>query len=77
MNIGIIGLGKMGLPLAVSLLEKGFTVIGYRRHSMDDFVTLGGIAATSSREVAQRSDVVLTCLPSDASGPFRRLTPCR
>jgi putative dehydrogenase len=65
MNIGIVGLGKMGLPLAVSLLEKGFTVTGYRRHNMDDFVALGGVPAASSREVAQRSDVVLTCLPSD------------
>ena len=48
MNIGIVGLGKMGLPLAVSLLEKGFTVTGYRRHSMDDFVALGGVPAASS-----------------------------
>jgi putative dehydrogenase len=65
MNIGIVGLGKMGLPLAVSLLEKGFTVNGYRRHSMDDFAALGGVPAASSKEVAQRSDAVLTCLPSD------------
>src|SRR5438876_1520252 len=64
-NVGIVGLGKMGQPLAVSLLEKGFTVVGYRRHSMDAFVALGGTAASSSKEVAQRSDIVLTCLPSD------------
>jgi L-threonate 2-dehydrogenase len=64
-NVGIVGLGKMGLPLSASLLEKGFTVIGFRRHNMDDFVALGGTPASSSKEVAQRSDIVLTCLPSD------------
>ncbi len=64
-TVGIVGLGKMGLPLAARLIEKGFPVIGYRRHSMDDFVALGGTAATSSKDVAQRSDIVLTCLPHD------------
>jgi 6-phosphogluconate dehydrogenase (decarboxylating) len=29
-NVGIIGIGKMGLPVALSLLEHGFTVYGYR-----------------------------------------------
>ncbi len=65
MNIGIIGLGKMGLPLAALLLEKGFTVIGYRRHNMDDFIVMGGIPASSGKEVAERSAIVLTCLPTD------------
>jgi 3-hydroxyisobutyrate dehydrogenase-like beta-hydroxyacid dehydrogenase len=29
-NVGIVGIGKMGLPVALSLLEHGFTVYGYR-----------------------------------------------
>lgn len=66
-KVGIVGLGKMGLPLAARLLEKGFTVNGYRRHTMDDFVALGGTPLASCKEVAQRSDVVLTCLPNDAA----------
>jgi len=40
-NVGIIGIGKMGLPVALSLLEHGFTVYGYRRHMIDDFITMG------------------------------------
>ena len=64
-NVGIVGLGKMGLPIAASLLESGFTVIGFRRHDMGDFVALGGTPASSGKEVAQHSDIVLTCLPSD------------
>ncbi len=66
-KVGIVGLGKMGLPLAARLLEKGFSVNGYRRHTMDDFVASGGTPLESSKEVAQQSDLVLTCLPNDAA----------
>lgn len=64
-NVGMVGLGKMGLPVALSLLEHGFSVYGYRRHMIDDFITMGGTPVSSSKEVAQHSDIVLTCLPSD------------
>ncbi len=64
-TVGIIGLGKMGLPIAANLLEHGFTVIGYRRHMIDDFITMGGTPAHSSEEVARQCDVVITCLPED------------
>src|SRR5947207_12462556 len=64
-NVGIVGIGKMGLPVALSLLEHGFAVYGYRRHMIDDFITMGGTPVSSSKEVAQHSDIVLTCLPTD------------
>src|SRR5579859_3265482 len=66
-NVGIVGIGKMGLPVALSLLEHGFTVIGYRRHMIDDFITMGGTPALSSKEVAQRCDIVITCLSDDSA----------
>lgn len=66
-QIGIIGLGKMGLPLAALLLEQGFVVTGYRRHSLEAFVDLGGRPARSCQEVAAQSEVVLTCLPHEAT----------
>lgn len=66
-TVGIIGLGKMGLPIAANLLEHGFTVIGYRRHMSDDFITMGGTPALSSKEVAQQCDVVITCLSEDSA----------
>ena len=31
MQVAVIGLGKMGLPIARNLLERGFAVTGYRR----------------------------------------------
>src|SRR5437868_13778540 len=64
-NVGIVGIGTMGLPVALSLLEHGFAVYGYRRHMIDDFITMGGTPLSSSKEVAQHSDIVLTCLPTD------------
>ena len=65
--VGIIGLGKMGLPIAANLLEHGFTVIGYRRHMIDDFITMGGTPAHSSEEVARQCDVVITCLSEESA----------
>lgn len=64
MNVGMVGIGKMGLPVAINLMEHGFTVHGYRRHMSKDFVLAGGNPLLSSKEVAQHSDIVLTCLPS-------------
>lgn len=66
-TVGIIGLGKMGLPIAANLLEHGFTVIGYRRHMIDDFITMGGIPALSSQDVARQCNVVITCLAEDSA----------
>ena len=28
-TVGVIGLGKMGLPIAANLIERGFRVTGY------------------------------------------------
>src|SRR5260370_23547745 len=64
-NVGIVGIGKMGLPVAISLLEHGFAVYGYRRHMSEDFIMRGGTPVSPSKEVAQHSDIVLTCLPTD------------
>src|SRR5437773_1050964 len=75
MNVGIVGLGRMGLPIAASLIEAGFTVIGYRRGSMEHFVSIGGRPASSSQEVAERCDVVLTCVHED--GILRQSSACR
>lgn len=66
-TIGLIGIGGLGLPIAVNLLQAGHTVIGYRRSSMDDFIKAGGTAGTSPADVAGRSDLVLTCLRGDGA----------
>ena len=64
-TIGFIGLGIMGGPMAENLREAGYEVVVYNRteEKADDFVEDGGEKASSPREVAERSDVVITMLP--------------
>lgn len=66
MKVGFIGLGKMGRPMAINLLRKGFdlTVHNRSRAVVDDLVGMGASPATSPREMAGATDVILTCLPS-------------
>jgi 3-hydroxyisobutyrate dehydrogenase-like beta-hydroxyacid dehydrogenase len=65
MKVGIIGLGRMGLPIAKNVLEAGIPLMGYRRGDMKVFTDMGGIPATSCNEVAEHSDMVITCLHED------------
>lgn len=62
--VGIIGLGSLGLPVALNILKHDFGVVGYRRTSSSAFSEAGGQIAASIADVAQRCDIVITCLPS-------------
>ena len=64
-KIGLLGIGKIGLPIAGNLLANNTQVIGYRRTHSDEFVKLGGQAANSCAEVVENAQVVLECLPSE------------
>ena len=66
-TIGFIGVGKIGLPICEHLIKGGYRVLGYRRGSLADFEKLGGVAAKSPAEIGAQTDVVFTCLPSDAA----------
>ena len=66
-NVGLIGLGNLGLQIAHNLISFDFTVAGYRRGEMDHFVAAGGIPKNSPYDVARHSDIVFTCLPSAES----------
>jgi 3-hydroxyisobutyrate dehydrogenase len=63
-TIGLIGIGKIGLPIAENLIKSGYRVLGYRRSSMADFEKIGGVPARSPADVGAQTDIVLTCLPS-------------
>ena len=63
-TVGLIGVGKIGLPIAENLIKSGYRVLGYRRSSLDEFEQIGGIAARSPADVGAEADIVLTCLPS-------------
>ena len=62
-RVGVIGLGKMGLPIAQNLMARGFTVTGYRRSGSPELAEAGGTVASSAAEVAASADVILSILP--------------
>ncbi len=66
MDIGFIGLGKMGLPMARRLIEAKHQLVVFdqRSEAMDQLVALGAQAASSPKEIADRAETVLVSLPS-------------
>ncbi|MDF2115893.1 NAD(P)-dependent oxidoreductase [Roseiarcaceae bacterium H3SJ34-1] len=66
-TIGVIGLGKIGMPIAELLLKSGFNVVGFRRSAMDALQAAGGTPLGSPAEVARQADIILSCLPSEAA----------
>jgi 3-hydroxyisobutyrate dehydrogenase-like beta-hydroxyacid dehydrogenase len=66
MDIGFIGLGKMGFPMARRLIEAKHRLIVFdqRQEAVDKLVALGAEAASSPREVADRAETVMASLPS-------------
>jgi 2-hydroxy-3-oxopropionate reductase len=64
MDVGFIGLGIMGLPMAGHLAKGGHTLHAYARKAVPkELLDAGAISCSSSKEVAQKSDVVITMLP--------------
>ena len=66
MKIGFIGLGNVGGKLAGSLLRNKFdlTVRDLNTSLTKHFVTKGASIANSPKELAQKVDLIITCLPS-------------
>lgn len=81
--IGVIGLGKMGMPIARNLIERGFDVVGYRRHGSPELKKAGGISVSSPAEVAEVAEIIVSILPDAAAvqqvvcGPAGTLTTLR
>ncbi|HLP81291.1 MAG TPA: 2-hydroxy-3-oxopropionate reductase [Nitrosomonas sp.] len=66
-NIGFIGLGIMGKPMAGHLIEEGHALFLHSRSGVpDDLVARGGRACATAKEVAQQADVIITMLPNTA-----------
>lgn len=65
MNIGFIGLGTMGSSMALNAIRGGHSLVVHdiRRESATPHLEMGAEWAATPREVAQRSEVVLTSLP--------------
>ncbi|MBK3736856.1 2-hydroxy-3-oxopropionate reductase [Azospirillum brasilense] len=64
MNVGFIGLGIMGRPMAGHLADAGHTLFVYDINpAPEDLLAKGATACGSSREVAQKADIVFTMVP--------------
>jgi L-threonate 2-dehydrogenase len=67
-NVGVIGLGAMGMGVARSLLRAGFAVhaCDVRAHVLDAFAKEGGIACSSPADMGGKCDVVVTVVVNAA-----------
>jgi 3-hydroxyisobutyrate dehydrogenase-like beta-hydroxyacid dehydrogenase len=65
-EIGFIGLGNMGFPMARRLIHANHQVTAFdtRAEALDGVVALGARAASSPKEVADAAETVLASLPS-------------
>lgn len=63
-NIGFIGLGIMGKPMAANLIKGGHTLFLTSRSGVAKELTdAGGKACASAKEVAQKSDIIIIMVP--------------
>jgi 3-hydroxyisobutyrate dehydrogenase len=66
-QLGFIGLGRMGKPMAVNLSRAGFDLIVYdaREETIRELTAAGARAAGSSKEAAANSEIVCVCVVDD------------
>jgi 2-hydroxy-3-oxopropionate reductase len=66
-NVGFVGLGIMGRPMALHLVRAGHALHLFSRSGVHpDLVAAGGRACASGREVAERSEVIFSMVPDAA-----------
>ncbi|MBV9555689.1 MAG: NAD(P)-dependent oxidoreductase [Pseudolabrys sp.] len=65
MDIGFIGLGNMGQPMARRLIEAGHKLVVYdtRNDAVAPLIALGAQTASSPQDVADRVETVMASLP--------------
>jgi 2-hydroxy-3-oxopropionate reductase len=64
MNVGFIGLGIMGKPMALNLIRGGHTLfLNSRSGVAKELTEAGGIACDSAKAVAQKAEVIITMVP--------------
>ncbi len=63
-KVGFVGLGHMGLPMAINLVRAGHQVRGYdlQKEAVAQLVAAGGLAAHHLAEAAQEQDIIISML---------------
>ena len=63
-NIGFIGLGIMGKPMAANLIKGGHTLYLYTLEGVPQELTAaGGKACANGKEVTQKADIIIVMVP--------------
>jgi 2-hydroxy-3-oxopropionate reductase len=63
-DIGFIGLGVMGSPMAANLLAAGHRLFMRSVHPVPDhLLKAGGVVCASNKEVAQKAEIIITMVP--------------
>ena len=63
-NIGFIGLGIMGKPMAGNLIKGGHKLfLNSRSGVAPELISAGGVSCASGKEVAQKADIIITMVP--------------
>ena len=64
-KLGFVGLGIMGKPMAKNLLKAGYEVVAYDivGEALEEVVSEGAEAGQSPKDVAQKTNIIITMLP--------------
>ncbi|TGA99888.1 2-hydroxy-3-oxopropionate reductase [Sporolactobacillus shoreae] len=64
-NIGFIGLGIMGKPMALNLIRANYSLVVFdiNQSAVDELVQAGATSAGTAKEVAESCEVIITMLP--------------
>jgi len=68
-RVGFIGLGVMGKPMAKNLIKAGYPLTVWRHINptpVNELVSSGAREASSLKQLAEMSDIVITMLPDSA-----------
>ena len=64
LHIGFIGLGIMGLPMALRLRAGGYELFFHTRSEpKPEVIAAGAVRCASAKEVAERADIVFVMVP--------------
>lgn len=66
-SIGIIGLGRIGMPVACAFLQAGYTVFGCdkQKEKVSEFEKLGGIPLSSPISISKRVSIIMVIVLDD------------
>ena len=76
-ELGFVGLGIMGKPMARNLMKAGYSLTVYNRspEAMEEVAADGARPASSSKEIAERAPIVVTMVPDSADSEAAILGP--